>query len=344
MKCKICELEQSHPEAFQEINQALKETRKMRPVMRSVNELFELNITPNNITRHKSHYLKQKGKQPIEIKPEELKRSGKKTDKGSQSTIYQSDKPKSFFPLPELSPRYEKFLLIYRKNGYSQKEKSFKEAGFKALEKVYDVMRRPEVEAALNEMKAIDFINLKITGNQIIAGLGKVANYTDYIDQMYDEEGRPITNIKLWPEELRCALNAVEMTEDVMKSLGDGDDIVLKRKFKFRFESHLKAKQELRKHFMEIELYKKGEDRERFYEELMSKIAENQISPVMALIEVAKEKLPSAELTKLLLNKADLTQITEGPQREGDDLKKASTEELNERLKLIYSKKKKLCS
>lgn len=346
-KCKICLLEKKHQEVFDTINQAILDIESgelkdsMASIIRKVNQDYGLKLTPMNASRHKSHYLSE----VIEIKPEQLERSGRKAEKSSQNTVYQPDKPKSFFPLPELSPKYEKFLLIYRKNGYSQKEKSWTEAGFKRSEGVYDVMKRPEVAAALNEMKAVDFINLKITGNQVIAGLGKVANYTDFIDQMYDEDGRPITNIKLWPEELRCALSAVEMTEDVMKTSKDEDDpgIVLKRKFKFKFESHLKAKMELRKHFMEVELYQKGQDKEQFYEEMMERMMSGQVSPVMALLEMAKESLPFKDLTKTLLNKADLSQITDGPNREGDDLAKASSEELTERLRLLDAKRDKLC-
>ena len=332
MKCKICQLEQTHPEVFKEINQALKENQKMRPVMRSVNEHFDLNITPNNITRHKSHYLKQKGKQPIEIKSEDLKRShsrrGKSKKEGKPSS---KQTGKSFFSLPAMPPQYERFLLIYRKNGYHQKEESFKEAGFKNGNGVYDVMERPEVQAALNEMKAIDFIELKITGNQIIAGLGKVANYTDYIDQMYDDEGRPITNIKEWPEELRCALNAVEMTEDVMQtSKKDDDGIVLRRKFKFRFESHLKAKQELRKHFMEIELYDKDNKQAEVYEAIIEKLLLNQINPITAGLEMGKYNLDVPDALKIAMQKVDPGVLDKPPLMDTEDMSDYTDEELEQ--------------
>lgn len=332
MKCKICGYKESHPEVFDIISQSLKKNAKMLPVYEELNKRFLLNITPNNITRHKSHYLKQKGKQPIVIKQEELKkipsRSGKSKKEGKPSNIQPG---KTFFSLPALPPKYERFLLIYRNNGYHQKEDSFKKAGFKNGNGVYDVLDRPEVAAALNEMKAVDFIELKITGNQIIAGLGKVANYTDFIDQMYDDDGRPITNIKLWPEELRCALNAVEITEDVMKANKDDDGIVVKRKFKFRFESHLKAKQELRKHFMEVELYEKNNSQAEIYEAIIEKLILNQINPITAGLEMGKHNLTVPDALKIAMQKVDPKMIEppKGTDFDDFDVSQLSDDELD---------------
>ena len=116
-----------------------------------------------------------------------------------------------------------------------------------------------------------------------------------------------------------------ETTEDVLKTMpGEDGDVIIRRKFKYKFSDPLKARTELRKHGMEVEMYQKSVDKAQLYTELIDRMISGQVSPVMALLEMAKESLPFHDLTKTLLNKADLTQLTEGPNREGDDLKKAS--------------------
>lgn len=291
--CKICKLKKSNQEAYKQISDQIAKNEKgtTAKFLRELNKKHKLNIILMNVQRHKTHM----DGNVTEIKEGDIRKT--------KLPIELSNTKQSVFNMsfPQLDAKHEKFLLEYRATGYKDKEKAYKKAGYKGAKGAYEMIERREIKAALNEMRAIDFINLKITGNQIIAGLGKVANYTDYIDQMYDEDGNPITNIKLWPEELRCALSAVEMTEDVMKSSFDDEGIVLKRKFKFRFESHLKAKQELRKHFMEVELYRKGEDKEEIYKQIIEKLLLDQINPIVAGLEIDKLGREVPEALKIIM-------------------------------------------
>ena len=247
--------------------------------------------------------------------------------------------------LDAVDPKHIPFLEKYRENGYRSKEKAWLDAGFGDNKAVYDVLKRPEMRAAIYEMKAADFVSMRYTGNQVLAGLMETAHFPEYWDEACDKNGYLKTNIKEWPEELRHALCGYETTEDVLKSMGDDEDggMIVRRKFKYKFSDPLKAKMELRKHGMEVEMYKKSVDKAELYSELMERMISGQVSPVMALLEMAKESLPFQDLTKTLLNKADLTQLTEGPNREGDDLGKASSEELNDRLTLLENKRQKLC-
>lgn len=317
-ECKVCKLERTHPEAFAKIDYQIKngKPRTMSKFLRYINKEYVINITDMNLNRHRPHLI-------IEAEFEDLG-----TTPGSGQNDGQTSTGLNFLSFPDLEPMHEKFLFIYRSNGYKDKKKAYIDAGFKRPKGVYDLLKRPEIIAALNEMRAVDFIQLKVTGNQVIAGLGKVANYTDFIDQMYDDKGRPITNIKLWPEELRCALSAVEMTEDVIGA-GDDDELVTKRKFKFRFESHLKAKQELRKHFMEIELYKDKNPDKAHYEKIIEMLLSNKLNPIAAGLELGKLNLDPPEALKIAMRKVDPSILDKPHILDSDNMEEYSDDELD---------------
>lgn len=338
-KCKICTLKDTNPEAYKLISKEISKEKGKAQIKKLLNTLkkrFGLDVNGVNIHRHKAHLELD----VREIKEEEISKSdsSQQAQPLRQNPTIQPSELTNSISFPELDPKHEKVLLNYRKNGYKNKEEAYKDAGYskKSGKTVYELFERPEIKAAVNEMKAVDFINMKITGNQIIAGIGKVANYTDFIDQMYDDEGRAITNIKEWPEELRYALNAVEMTEDVMKlSKDDEEGIVLKRKFKFRFESHLKAKQELRKHYMEIQMYQSGgenKEKMKIYESIIEKLLLNQINPIAAGLEMGKHNLAVPDALKIAMQKVDPKMI-EPPKGidSGDlDTSQLSDEELDQ--------------
>ncbi|MCK5605738.1 hypothetical protein KAR91_27835 [Candidatus Pacearchaeota archaeon] len=331
--CKVCGLEESYPEAFRLISREIKKEKgkaKIKKLLNTLKKRFNLDINGVNIYRHKTHLSSN----IHEIRTKDISKTGKQKETFNEGVFLNN--PANTITFPDLDPQHAEYLMHYRANWYKNKEDAAKLAGFKDPKKIYEVMKRPEIKAALNEMRAIDFINLKITGNQIIAGLGKVANYTDYIDQMYDEDGNPITNIRKWPEELRCALNAVEMTEDVMKSIdgdedGNGAGVILKRKFKFRFESHLKAKQELRKHFMEIQMYQQGGDNSekmKIYENIIEKLLLNQINPIAAGLEMGKYNLTVPDALRIAMQKVDPNVLDKPPLIDLDDMDDYSDEEL----------------
>jgi len=333
--CKICELQKTHPEAHEQLTEQISknEKGKMSKFLRWLNKEFKLNIIPMNVTRHKTH---MEGN-VTELQEQEDNKQNQRTNGHAINGA---------MTFPDVDPKHEKFLLCYRDNGYRNKEDAYKKAGFgdNSGKAVYELLKRPEIKAAIYEMKAADFVAMRYTGNQVLAGLMETAHFPEFWTEACDKNGYLKTNITEWPEELRHALCGYETTEDVLKSLGDDEDggVIVRRKFKYKFSDPLKAKMELRKHGMEVEMYKKSVDKAQLYADLMDRMIGGEVSPVMALLEMAKESLPFKDLTKTLLNKADLTQITEGPDREGDDLKKASSDELNDRLRAIELKKQKL--
>ena len=305
----------------------------MSKFLRKTNQKYEINIISMNAQRHKTH---------MEGNVTELKDDPKNSN--NQTTTNQPVLNNVISAaLDAVDPKHIPFLEKYRANGYRSKEKAWLDAGFGDNKAVYDILKRPEMRAAIYEMKAADFVSMRYTGNQVLAGIMEIAHFPEYWDEACDKDGHLKTNIKEWPEGLRHALSGYETTEDVLKSGDDDEGIILRRKFKYKFADHLKARTELRKHGMEVEMYQKSVDKAELYSELMERMISGQVSPVMALLEMAKESLPFQDLTKTLLNKADLTQLTEGPNREGDDLSKASSEELNERLTLLENKRGKLC-
>ena len=332
--CKICELAKSNLKVFNLIEKQIKNGKKgrMSKFLRKTNEKYGTNIISMNVQRHRTH---------MEGNVTELKeQSNSASDKST--TQQQALSSVITAALDALDPKHMPFLEKYRENGYRNKEKAWIDAGFGNKKEVYDILKRPEIRAAIYEMKAADFVSMRYTGNQVLAGIMEIAHFPEYWDEACDENGYLKTNIKEWPEGLRHALSGYETTEDVLKSVDDDDGIILRRKFKYKFADHLKARLELRKHGMEVEMYQKSVDKAQLYEGLMDRMLSGEVSPVMALLEMAKESLPFKDLTKALLNKADLSQITDGPSREGDDLKKASSEELSDRLRSIELKKQKL--
>lgn len=305
MKCKICDLENSHPEAFESINDALKRSLKMLSFTKELNQLYNLNITPNNVSRHKSHYLKIKSSQVIEINKEDLKKTENKQKDTLKTGAFLSNSA-STITFPDLKPQYLKFLMYYRANGYKNKEEAGTKAGFKDKKKVYKILKIPEVQAALYEIRSVDFINLRITGNQIIAGIGKIAHAPEYRHKMYNDDGELITNINEWPEELRCSLNDFDYEKTV--SIDQEGAETTKEKFKFKFESQLAAFKELRKHFMEVDLYKLGEEKRLIHERaiaILNKRKEEHLNlnETMQLFEI--EGLPFPESLKLEIKDFD---------------------------------------
>lgn len=305
--CKVCGLEETYPEAFRLISNEIKKEKgkaKIKKLLNTLKKRFNLDINGVNIHRHKTHLSSN----IHEIRVEDISKVGKPKETLKTGAFLSNSA--STITFPNLEPKHSEVLLHYRANGYRNKEDAYKKAGFKTPKKVYDMFKLPGVEAALYEMRAVDFINLRVTGNQIIAGIGKIAIYPEYFPEACDENGVLKTNIKEWPEGLQCALNGVEITEDVLKSLDDEDEpgIILKRKFKFRFESHLKARQELRKHFMEIDLYRKGEEKRQIHERSiaimeMRKEENLNLTETMQLFEL--EGLPFPESLKLEIKDFD---------------------------------------
>ena len=302
--CKICQLEKTHPEAYRLITEEISQPKgeaKIKPLLKTLKERFNLNINSQNIHRHKGHSDIEGGARKPNTKTEQ-----RGIQKGTVRTGAFISESSNTITFQNVDSEHIQFLSNYRQNGYRNKEKAWTEAGFKSPKKVYEVMERPEIQAALYELKAADFINLRVTGNQIIAGIGKIAIYPEYFPEACDKDGVLKTNIKEWPEGLQCALSGVEITEDALQ--GEEDELILRRKFKFKFESHLRARQELRKHFMEIDLYRMGEEKRQIHERSiaimeMRKEEDLNLTETMKLFEA--EGLPFPESLKLEIKDFD---------------------------------------
>ena len=336
--CKIKQLSKSKKTklAYNELVFEIKKNEKgtMAAFLRDFNKRHDLDITLVNVNRFKSNMdgnvtvLKEEQKN-IDYQPNNTFPKDNRTGLISVKNIFN-----------RLEPKHLEFLNKYKENGFRSKEKAWVDAGFSDPKGVYDVIKIPEIEAALYEMKAVDYVNARVTGNQIIAGLGKIAHAAELRHMMYDEHGHLITDIREWPEELRVALNSIK--ENQIITTDKNGNVTERYIYEFKFESQTKAYQELRKHFVEMEIFEKNVEKANLYNELIDKLITGSITPVMALFEMAKESLPFKDVAKALLNQADLKQITEGPERKGEDLKKVSSEELSERLRAIELKKQKL--
>jgi len=315
VKCKICELEETHPEAYEELNKAIRKKLKMLPVTRDINERFGLNITPNNVSRHKSH-LKAVKRKPS-TKSKTRKKAVKKKEQPAEMEVYSKEGELLYTNIQEIIDDLE------------DKEKLFCEA--------YVNTHGCNATSAYLEIYQSDTYGSAATG---ASRLVRKVNVQLYLSHLMDERSKHMgISSSFVLSGLMTNFSRCMQAEPVMGR--DGEPIGI---YPYNANAANKALEMLGKH---INMWDKGNgsnDQKQFYNDLSQRIAENQISPVMALLELGKEKLPFQDLVKVLLNKADLSQITEGPQREGDDLKKASTEELEGRLKLIESKKQKLCS
>ena len=323
--CKICKLKKSNPKAFRLIENQISDGKKggMSKFLREINKEFKINIISMNAQRHRTHMAGN----VTELKGETQK-------SGIQKGTVQADTSDqvSISSLPDVDPEHVQFLSNYRQSGYRNKEKAWTDAGFKSPKKVYEVMKRPEIRAAIYEMKAADFVAMRYTGNQVLAGLMEIANFPEYWDEACDKDGHLKTNIKEWPEGLRHAMCGYETTEDVLKSFGGDEDgngavEIIRRKFKYKFSDPLKARTELRKHGMEVEIYKKSIDKVQMYEEIIEKLLLNQINPIAAGLEMGKHNLPVPDALKIAMQKSDPV-LDKPPLMDLEDMSDYSDDEL----------------
>ena len=322
-KCKICLLEKRKPTAYDTINQAIIDIEKgssdqsMSSVIREVNKKYRLKLTPMNASRHKAHYLPQ----VIEIKPEQLKGGDKTTTQQPAISGMLS------VALDAIDPKHMLFLEKYRANGYRNKERAWIDAGFGDNKAVYDILKKTEIRAAIYEMKAADFVSMRYTGNQVLAGIMEIAHFPEYWNEACDEDGHLITNIKKWPEGLRHALSGYETTEDVLKSGDDDEGIIIRRKFRYKFPDPLKARAELRKHAVEIEMFEKNNKQTEMYESIIEKLLLNQINPITAGLEIDKLDRKVPEALRIAMQKSDPV-LDKPPLMDMEDMSDYSDDEL----------------
>lgn len=293
----------------------------MSKFLRETNKEHGTNIISMNAQRHRTHMAGN----VTELKDE-------KANEANETTTPQQ--PFNAVVLNDIDPKYLPFLEKYKENGYRQKEKSWIDAGFGDKKEVFRILKKPEIRAAIYEMKASDFVAMRYTGNQVLAGLMETAHFPEYWDQACDENGYLKTNIKEWPEELRHAMCGYETTEDVLKTMDDGEDggVIIRRKFKYKFSDPLKAKMELRKHGVEVEMYEKNNKQAEIYEAIIEKLLLNQINPIAAGLEMGKHNLTVPDALKIAMQKVDPKMIepVKGIDSEDLDASQLSDEELDQ--------------
>ncbi len=307
-ECKVCKLERTHPEAYKKlINQILKpgELSTAKFVLK-LNKEYKLNLTKMNASSHKAHM-------------EEFSKKKKSPKKEQQEMeVYSKEGELLYTNIEEIIEDLD------------DNEKLFCE--------VYVSTHNHNGTTAYLEVYQTDTYGSAAT---LASRLLKKVNIQLYISHLMEQLSKGLrVSSSFVITSLMTNLSRCMQAEPVMGR--DGEPIGI---YNYNPNAANKAIELIGKH---IGMFEKGDnqgDQKKTYDNLIEKMANNEISPVQALFELAKEKLPFQDMAKVLLAKADLKQITEAPQREADNLKKASTNELEDRLKAIAAKKEKLkCS
>jgi phage terminase small subunit len=308
--CKVCKLKKTHPEAYRLISTEIKKEKgkaKIKQLLTTLKERFGLKVNGVNIFRHKEHLAKNSGKV---VKP--------KKKKATEMEVYAENGELLYTNIQEII------------DDLDDKEKLFCEA--------YVNTHNHNGTSAYLEIYQTPTYGSAATKASLLL---KKVNIQLYISHLMNELSKGLrVSSSFVITSLMTNLSRCMQAEPVMGR--DGEPIGI---YNYNANAANKAIELIGKH---IGMFEKGDNQgnqKQIYDNLIQKMANNEVSPVMALFELAKEKLPFQDMAKILLNKADLTQITEGPKREGDDLKKASNDELENRLRIISDKKEKLkCS
>lgn len=310
-KCKICKLEKDYPGAFEKINKAILDIEagekiSMAQVIREVNDRYGLKLTPMNASRHKSH---------LGINGDTAQQNNKQQT--GKVEVFSSSGQKLYDNIDEiiknLKPEHklfcEELVNTYNLNGTV------------AYQAVYGI-DEPHVAGSAAS---------RLLGNV------NVSVYASYLmDQRSQNLGISSSFVLqgLLENYMRC-MQATPVYDRRGNKTGE---------YSYNPQAANRALELIGKHLNMFDKNAAGAMSGQMAEELIQKMVSNQITPVMALMEIAKSNLPHQDILKVLLKQADLTQLTDGPKREEDDLKKASTEELNERLQRIAAEKQKLLS
>lgn len=306
--CKICVLKKKNAKAFKRLTDEINSPSSglsMTKYLVKFNEEFKLDIIPMNVSRHKTH---------MDGNVTELK--SKSPEPPPEMKVYSKEGDVIFSDIQKVIGRLddkEKLFceaLVY-KHGYN---------GTGARMEIYNTDNHNSAAVAACRML-------------------KKQDVSIYVRYLINKKSR---ELMLTPSFVIEGLmeNYFKCVQAVPVMGLDGPTGT----YNFNAQGANQALKLLGEHLGMWDKRFGSENNAAFYDGLMEKMADNQISPVQALFELAKKDLPFQEVAKTLLAKADLSQITEGPQREGDDLKKASTTELEERLKAIKAKKEKICS
>jgi phage terminase small subunit len=310
--CKICKLEKSHPEAFKSLTKQIQKDERgtMNKFLEKFNQEYGLNIIPMNVSRHKTH---MEGN-VHELKSKDRKQPQKNKEPDGEMEVYSPEGELLYTNIKEIIKSLNKrqrefcelFVNTYNHNATASYQEAFDCENYgSAASMASGLLKNLNVILYINYLVEERSKRLKISSSFVLTGL--MENYARAMqaEPVLDREGNPTGVYTYNPNAANKALELIG------------------------------------KHLLMWD--NKGlSDNSQMYKDLADKIIENKISPVMALVEMAKDKLPAQDLLKTLLNKADLSQLTAGPEREGDDLKKATTDELTQRLQLIESKKQKL--
>lgn len=320
-ECKVAVLERTNPEAFSKIKKQIKKGKRgtTSKFLKELNQKFDINITDMNLNRYKAHT------QTVVIEAHyEALGTIEEPEQGKDDNKSTKDKQTLKYVFPDLSPQHEQVVINYRNNGYKDKLKALKSAGFASTSTVR-IYERPEVKAAIYQMKAVDFNNLRITGDQIIAGIGKIAHSKEFLEDIYEENGdyKPMDQ---WPEEAKLALT--EIQQEVQTAVDQNGEEVKKIKYKYKFESSLKAFQELRKHHMEMEEFRMERLNDGGYKDIIERLLSNKINPHTAGLELDKIGREPSEALKIAMRKAEPPEVPTSLDSDDLDISQMTDEEL----------------
>lgn len=320
MKCKICDLQERKIDAYNAINESIKQKKagkkiSLSQVARDLNEQFDLNITPNNITRHAPH-IKSNTPKKTRTKP--------KTSKPGRQ-------PKPEIPQVEVISKQGE--LIYSnideiKRSLEQKQIEFCEArAFKYQAKatpaymdVYGVtnynaaaasasqlLKNPNILAYARHCEKLAVEASGLTPEYVVMRLKENLDMCMQAEPKLDRQGNETGYY------VHNAQGANKAAEILLKYMG--------------FDSDGGAVEKNRK----------------VYEEILGNLAATQSNPfIKSAIELAMKGLPIPEALKQGMRKADPKQLSILPKEnfEEKDYTKMTPDELaaeKERLKRIIN-------
>ena len=206
---------------------------------------------------------------------------------------------------PKLDFKILLFLQFWRDLLWQNVEKAARKAGWRSVKKVYEILKRPEVMAAANELKAIDA--LKAQGDRLdiltLAGISEIAFSARYRQMMFDGNGAVIKDLSKFPKELLPLVKKFKCNSH--SYINEAGNKAETAEFEVQLESPMAALKELRKHLMEIGAFRKDDKVVRQAEEIFKKREQNELSLIETVRLFEIEGLPLPESIKLELQDYD---------------------------------------
>ncbi|UCE65466.1 MAG: terminase small subunit [Candidatus Zixiibacteriota bacterium] len=313
--CKVCRYKETHPEAFELISKEIEKGKgkaKINDLLRILKEKHGLDVNGVNIHRHREHLAREEKPKPPKKPPKKRERKPKEN---LMLKVYSRDGDLLYENIEEiinsLNPKQklfcEEYVNTFNQNGTAAYQKVYEAVSYvSAAVQASNLLKNANVILYIGYLNEKRSANLNVSSSFIITGL--MENY------------------------MRC-MNAIPVLDRFGEETGT---------FVYNPKSAIKALELLGKHINMFERGRKPNGDSEYYDRLMEKIISNEISPVKALIEMATKNLPFEDVLKMLINKADLKQITNTAVVTEEDLKNTSLDELDHKLKMLEEQKIKL--